>query len=56
MSAEYRDVFTLFDKAKTGKMPADQLAMAMRLGGQAPTEADILRILAELERDARVLL
>ena len=53
---EYHDVFNLFDKAKTGKIPAEQMSMAMRLAGQAPTEADIRRILADLEKEARMLL
>ena len=39
-----------------GSIPANQLGMAMRLAGQAPTEVQVSQILTELDRLSRTYL
>lgn len=48
---EYNDVFSLFDKKGDSKIDSAQLGDVMRALGQNPTEADIKKIILELDPD-----
>lgn len=46
---EYRDAFTLFDKRGDNKIDSDQIGDIMRALGLNPTQADVKKIVQEVD-------
>ena len=46
--AEFKEVFTLFDKDEDGNATAKELGMVMRSLGQNPTEAELKDFIKEV--------
>ena len=46
---EYRDAFALFDKRGDGKIDSDQIGDVMRALGLNPTEAEVKKIVQEID-------
>lgn len=46
---EYRDAFALFDKRGDGKIDSDQIGDVLRALGLNPTEAEVTKIVQEID-------
>lgn len=46
---EFRDAFSLFDKRGDGKIDSDQVGDVIRALGLNPTEADVKKIVGEID-------
>ena len=48
---EYRDAFSLFDKRGDGKIDSDQIGDVLRALSLNPTEAEVKKIVQEIETE-----
>ena len=49
--AEYKEVFSLFDKDGDGSITTDELGVVLKSLGQNPTEAELLDLISEVDAD-----
>lgn len=54
-SLEYRDAFALFDKRGDGKIDSDQIGDVLRALNLNPTEADVKKIVNEVDPNGKEL-
>ena len=52
---EYRDAFALFDKRGDGKIDSDQIGDVLRALGLNPTEAEVTKIVQEIDPKGSVI-
>ena len=52
-TTEFRDAFSLFDKRGDGKIDSDQVGDVLRALSLNPTEAEVKKIVAEIDPDGR---
>ena len=51
--SEYREAFNLFDRDKSGEISIRELEIAMRSLGQNPSEEELKRLIAEVDKDGK---
>ena len=51
--AEFRDAFSLFDKRGDGKIDSDQVGDVMRALNLNPTEAEVKKIVQEIDPNGK---
>lgn len=50
---EYREAFNLFDRDKSGEISIQELEVAMRSMGLNPTEDELKKLIAEVDKDGK---